>query len=198
MLENLHAGEEILQLVRNEIFKGDVAQAGHAFTAVYAHKARQHLWNLEARKLLSSGLRVAHADSQVQRQPRDVGEGVCGVHSKWHEHREDLVGEVAVQNFVVCFIERTPGDYLDACLRKSWLHTVVIHLGVTQLQFMGTCRNICEHITGCSTNVGGHRQTGHDAALETCDPHHKELVQVAGKDGQEVGSFEQRELLIFS
>ena len=66
------------------------------------------------------------------------------------------------------------------------------------LQLVGPRTHLGEHIGGCRADVGGNRQTGGDAALETGDSHHEELVEVAGEDGEEVGALEQGQRLVFT
>ena len=80
---------------------------------------------------------------------------MCGVYGQGHQHGEDLVREVAMQNLVICLVERIPGDNLDTGFGQGWLHTRVVHIRMAHLQFMGSSRNICEHICGGSANVGG-------------------------------------------
>ena len=55
------------------------------------HEARQHRRHLEAGELLLAGLRVAHPDREVEREPGDVGERMRGVDRERHQHREDLL-----------------------------------------------------------------------------------------------------------
>ena len=52
--------------------------------------------------------RVAHPDDEVERQVRDVGEGMARVHRQRREHREDLALEHLHQVPAIVVVERRP------------------------------------------------------------------------------------------
>ena len=95
VVEDLHAGEQVFEVVRDELLERQVAHG--VAVAGDVHEARQHRRHLEPRELLPPGPRVADADREVQRQPRDVREGVRGVDGERHQHREHLALEVLGQ-----------------------------------------------------------------------------------------------------
>ena len=51
-------------------------------------------------------------------------------------------------------------------------------LGVTYLQGVCRLRDVGEDVVRGATDVGRHRETGHDAALEARHTHHEEFVQI--------------------
>ncbi len=60
------------------------------------------------------------------------------------------------------------------------------------LQRMRVRRDVGQHVLRRAPHVGRHRESGDDAALQARDPHHEELVEVAGEDRQEVRPLEHR------
>ena len=60
VVEDLHAGEQVAEVVGDEVFERDEAQLVDALAPVDAHEARQHLRHLEAGELLlaRAGLRT--------------------------------------------------------------------------------------------------------------------------------------------
>ena len=114
VVEDLHAGEEVLEVVRDELLE---RQEPHGLAVVgELHEPGEHRRHLEARELLAAGARVADADREVEREPRDVGERVRRVDGERHEHGEDLRVEVVVQLGAVVVVDVGPRHDLDAGL----------------------------------------------------------------------------------
>src|SRR5712691_4430370 len=76
--DHLHAGEESLQVKRD-----DVLQRYVALPFDQGDEPRQHGRHLDARKALLVALRVADHDRQVEREMRDVRKGMARVDGKW-------------------------------------------------------------------------------------------------------------------
>ncbi|GAA3505923.1 hypothetical protein GCM10019016_130370 [Streptomyces prasinosporus] len=74
VLQHLHAREQLLQVRGDDVLDGDVA-AGRGL-----QETGQQRRHLHPGEVLVPGHRVAHHDGQVERQPRDVREGVRRVH----------------------------------------------------------------------------------------------------------------------
>ena len=197
VFENLHAGKEVAEVVGDEVFEGDESQMLDGFGAVNAHKSRQHRRHFEARELLLAGLRVAHANRQVDRQARDVGEWVRRIDGERHQHREDLVGEVGAQRLALPNAQGVPVDDLDSRVGQGRPNQVVKGAGVTVLQGVSGLRNVGEHVLGRAPHIGRHSQTGQDASLQAGDAHHEEFVEVVGEDSEKIGTFEHRQIGIF-
>ncbi len=191
VVEHLHAGEEVVEVVRDELLEREVAHR----VAVVRHldEAGQHRRHLEARELLAAGPGVADADREVQRQAGDVRERMRGVDRERHEHREDLRLEVLVQACALVGGQRVVGDDLDAGVGERGPTSVVQASAWRSCSAMRLGRDVGQHVGGCAPDVGRHGEARHDAALEAGDAHHEELVEVAGEDREEVGALQHRQ-----
>ncbi len=196
VLENLHAGEQLVEMIADEVFEGEEP---HAAAAVIGqlHEPGQYLRHLQAGELDLLGLGVTHAHREIERQARDVRKGVGRVDRERHEHREDLLGEDLVDTGAVGFAQVGPRFDVDARLVERGLDQIVEHGDVTALQLEGERVDVGEHVARRAPGVRRHGEAGHDAALQAGDPHHEELVEIAREDGQEVDTFEQRHRLVF-
>ena len=141
---------------------------------------------------------VAHHHGEVQRQPADVGERVRRVDRQRGEHREDLVAEVLAQPLALVVGRGRPSarsgcprsssrgrDVLDEARRRaagtrSWVRSVI--------------SSSCSRMV--SPSGAAHRQAGALPALQPGDPHHVELVEVAGEDRQELHPLQQRQRVV--
>ena len=189
--DDLHAGEELFEMVGDQILERDVAQQA-ARIIRKLHEAGQVLRHLEAGELDLVGLRIAHPDRQVEREARDVGERVRGIDRQGHQDRKDLGREDLVDPHPVFLVEIAPALDVDARLVERRLHQLLEHPGMPVLQFVRLLADVGEHVERSAAHVGRHRQPGRDAALEAGDADHEELVEIAGEDRQEVGALEQR------
>ena len=86
--EHLHAREQRVELRRDDLLEQHEALA--VGQRDEAGEQRRHLHPCEP---LVTARRVAHGDREVERQVRDVREGVRGVDRERGEHREDRVDE---------------------------------------------------------------------------------------------------------
>ena len=196
VLHDLHAGEEVAEVVRDEVFEGDVARVLDRLAGVDAHEARQHLRNLDAGELLAAGAAVPHAHREVEGEARDVGERMRRVDRERHEHREDLPREVAAQVLALALAELRPRHDPDAGLGEGRLHELLVDDRVPLLQLVRLPRDVAQHVERCATDIRRHGESGDDAALQAGDPHHEELVEVRGEDREEVRSLEHRDAWI--
>ena len=108
VLEHLHAGEEVVEVVGDEVLERDEPQQP-AVVIRQLHEPRQHRRHLEPGELLLARLRAAHPDREVERQSGDVGERMRRVDRERHQHREDLAGEDLVDAVPVGLVEVGPG-----------------------------------------------------------------------------------------
>ncbi len=132
VVEDLHSGEQVLEVIRDELLE---RQEAHRLAVVgELHEAGEHRRHLEARELLATRPRVADADGEVEREPRDVREWVCRVHCEGHQHGEDLGVEVVVQLASVVLVDVGPRHDLDAGLREGGPHQRGPGVRVPQLQ----------------------------------------------------------------
>ena len=64
------------------------------------------------------------------------------------------------------------------------------------LQHVRGLRDVGEHVERSASDVRRHGQSGQDATLQPGDPHHEELIQVAGEDGEEVRPLEHGQIRV--
>ena len=62
-----------------------------------------------------------------------------------------------------------------------------------QDEVAGAFQDRVVQVPGHHAGSARHRDTGGDASLEARHPHHEELIEVGGEDGQEFGAFQQRD-----
>jgi hypothetical protein len=190
VLDDLHAGEERAEVPGDEVLEReepvrpaarlDGDQPGH----VVGH--------LDAGEQLRPAIRVADHDGEVERQPGDVRERVRGVDRQRGEHREDLVAEVVAQPVPLGGVEVRPTHDLDALGRQRGGDLLQEAVGVPAHELGGPLGDHLQLLPGGEPVGAADRQAGLHAPLQAGDPHHVELVQVAGEDGQELGPLQQR------
>src|SRR5258708_3640454 len=84
--DHLHAWEQGLQVKRDDVFERDVA-----LTFDQRDEAREDGRHLDSREMLLLALWVADQNRQVQREMRDVREGMAGIDGQRRQHRKDLL-----------------------------------------------------------------------------------------------------------
>ena len=115
MLQDVHAGEEMVEVASDDLLQRDESGAGGLvrgleLAAGDGDQARQRRRDLEPGEVLLAGAGVAQQHGEVEGQARDVGEGVGGVDGQRGEHRVDLVAEVAGEPLGLDLIKVLPVD----------------------------------------------------------------------------------------
>jgi hypothetical protein len=189
--QDLHAGEELVQVGGDELLDGQEARA--AAVVLDGDEARHVVRHLDPGEQLGAAAgRVAQGDGQIQRTARDVGERVRGVDRERGQHREDLLAEVGAQPLALRRVQLGPADQLDALGRQLRADLLAEAGGVPGDQVGGALGDHFQLVAQRRTVAAAHRQAGLEPALEAGDPDHVELVQVAGEDGEELGPLQQR------
>jgi hypothetical protein len=109
---------------RVEVGGDDLLHGHERSRATRVEKPRQQRGDLDSGEAFDATFPIAHRHRQVQRQARDVGEGVGGVHRQLGENRKDLALEEIVEQLALSVIEVVPGDEMDVLLASagiSWL-----------------------------------------------------------------------------
>ena len=137
---------------------------------------------------------IADDDRQVERQIRHIGERVTRVDSERCEHREDPVAEPLRQLSLVVVVKLVPRRQLDSLLAKGWHDLVDENSLLLGHQVGDDVAHECK-LLGRKPPIGG--RSGDACCLlipKARDAHLKELVEVAGEDGEESNLLEQRHL----
>ena len=88
VVDDLHAGEERLQVQRDHVLQRHIA-----LSFDQRDQTRQHRRDFDPRESGLVALLVPHDHGEVQREMRDVWEWVRRVHCEWGEHRKDLLAK---------------------------------------------------------------------------------------------------------
>ncbi len=190
MLQHVHAGEQQVEVLGDDVLEWDEARVAHREEAVQRGR------HFDPGEQLGARLRVAHDHGEVQRQPRDVGERMGRVDGQGGEHRVDLVPEQRREFGAVLVVEFGPANQCDALGGQSWADLVAPALGLPAHEVMGVHQHRVVDLAWEQTAGRSHSDSCGDAALEACHPHHEELVEVGGEDRQELGAFQQRQVLV--
>jgi len=189
--QDLHAGEEFLEMGRDEVLEGKVAEPPGAVCGQLG-EPRQVRRHLDARELLAVALRVPHAHREVERESGDVREGVSRVHRERHKHGEYPGGEEFADSRPVVRAEFVPALDPDAGLVEGGPDMVAQYVRVTLLQLVRLLADVGQDIARSAPHIGRHRDAGGDPSFEAGDSHHEELIEVRCEDREEVHPLEQR------
>ena len=97
-----------------EVRGDDLLERNELGASRNAHETRQQGRHLDAREALLAGRRVAYDDGEVERQVRDVREGMRRIDREWRQHRKDARLELAGQLVTRRFVEVFPVAELNA------------------------------------------------------------------------------------
>ena len=195
VVEDLHAREEVFEVIRDDVFEGDVPRP--VAVARDLDEPGEHRRDLEPGEVLTPRAGVADADREVERQPRDVREGVRRVDRERHQDGEDLGLEVLVGVRLLLVGQGLPGEDVDAGLGERGLNVVHPRRSVADLEAVGLGGDVGEDLLRRPADVRRDGQAGDDPALEPGDADHEELVQVAREDGEEVRPLEHGQIPVF-
>ena len=189
--QDLHAREERVEVARDDPLER------HEDVLADLHEARQDLLrDLDARKGLGARHRIAQPHSERERQVRDVREGAPGADGERGQHREDLLGEDAVDRLELVALATGAVDDPDAVLGERGGQLVVPHVRVAGAELAGAFLDALERLARREAVDAARVDAGVDLVVQAGHPHHHELVQIGGVDGAELHALEQRRLLV--
>ena len=110
-----------------------------------------------------------------------------GIDSQRCEHGEHLAVEERLCGIAFGLCERGPAQQFDAVVAKRGHHLAVEDVGVLALHRMGTHPDVLEDLTRGQAAGCAHGDAGGYTTLESGHPHHEELIEIAGEDGEELG-----------
>ena len=113
------------------------------------------------------------------------------------EHGKDLVREHSGELASLGVAEFGPAHHLDAFVHQARKHLAVETLGVTLGQLLGVVKGGFVNFARQQAAGGTGGDSRGDAALKTGDAHHEELIEVAGEDGEELGTLQERVVSVF-
>ncbi|OPZ52057.1 MAG: hypothetical protein BWY91_02474 [bacterium ADurb.BinA028] len=199
VLAHLHAGEQLVEVDRDDVFQGDEpGPLGAVVIAGLEHPKEpgQHRRHLDPGEVLRTGLGVDQDDGEVERKTRDVGERVGRVDGQRGEHREDLLAEQPVQRRALGLVEVAPAHDADALFVQRRTDLVPEDPRVHPHEFLRRVLDPVEQLARLKPSGRADGEAGGDAALEPGDPDHEELVEVAGEDREELRPFDEGDGLV--
>ena len=191
-LEDLHAGEELVEVGGDELLDRQEARA--AAVVLHGHEARhvvRHLDPGEQLGLPPSGSRSATARFERPAR-RCTGTGAPGRPPAGSAPGRPARGSRSAA-------ARAPAASRSS-QRTSWMLSAA-SFGRTSSAKQAACRVTRSAVRSVIISswwrsgrpvAAAHRQAGLQPALEAGDPDHVELVEVAGEDGQELRPLQQR------
>ena len=114
VLDDLHAGEQDRELVLD-----DLLERHETVTVREREEAWEQRRHLDPREAAVPGAGVEHVHAQVQRQVRDVREGVRGVDGQRRQHREDALLEDLLDMLAIGLVELVPRQQLDTRIAQG-------------------------------------------------------------------------------
>ncbi len=186
-LEHLHAGEEALEVLADDVLER------HEPLVAERDEAAEDRRHLHPGEVLLAVLGVAHEHGEVQREAGDVGERVGRVDGKGRQHREDAVLEQPLARLLLVAVEVGPADELDALRVEQGDELLAEEPGVALHLVARLGPDAFEDVARHQSGGRPDGDIGSDPALEAGDADHEELVEVAGEDRGEAHPLEQRE-----
>ena len=195
-----HAREQGFQVRDDQVLHGDEAVAhvggivvGHV---VDGHETVQVSRNLHASEVGLAGSRVLHQHGEVDGTAGNVRERVGRIHGERRQNREHLLTVVARQALLFGGGELVPAQQHDLFLRQVGKNVIDHVVRVLVLQAVRLLADGAQLLPWAQSGGGRHGDAGVDAALQTCDANHEELVEVVREDRGEACAFDDRQIFV--
>ena len=189
MADDLHAGEEPVEV------PGDDVLQRHEPALTEGDEPGEDRGYLDPGELPRTGDRVLQQHGEVDAQPRDVRERVGRVDGKRREDGEDPVLEELGHLVPLVGVQFLPAQDLDAVPGKRRTHVVREHPGGLGDELAGAGEDRVVQFPRHEAGVARHGEAGCHAALQACDAHHEELVEVGGEDREEPRTLQEWDAL---
>ena len=186
-----HAREQRVQMGGDDLLEWDEALAvGHD------DETGQSRWDLDPGDPPLPRDRVLHLDHQVEREVRDVREGVTGVDRERGEHGVDLALEHLDQVLAVLVVEGGPAGEADAGLGQARHDLVQEDVVLAPDQLLDPGPDHGQLLAGSQPVHGAVAHAGCHLVLEGGDPYLVELVEQLGENGEELHPLQQGNAVI--
>ena len=189
VVEDLHAREEVVEVVRDELLERQVAHRvavrGETSTkrgSIGGTLSRANSW----RPVLALRMRMARFSDR----PEMYGNGWAGSTASGISTGKTCAWKYSYSRARSSSSSVVPRDDLDAGLGQRGPHLRGPGIRVPQLQGVRVGGDVGEHLLRRAADVRRNGEAGDDAALQPRDAHHEELVEVAREDREEVRPLE--------
>src|SRR5581483_511250 len=156
-------------------------------------EARQALRNLDARKPLLAGLRVADEDGEADREPRDVRERLSGADGEWGQHGIDVALVAALELDPLRRREVVDAGDLDAFGRERGAQLLRPDRRLPGLQLEHARPRLAECLERRATVRRARGHAGRRLLAHANDADGEELVEHLAEDRAEEDALEQRQ-----
>ena len=190
VLKNLHAGEELVEMRRDDVLQRDEALVANS------DESGQRRRNLDSREQLSAGDRILHDDGKIEREAADIGKRMRWIDGEGGQDREELSVEKGIHCPALWLGERFPPQQMNAGVAERGKNIVAKGVRMLALELMGALPDVLEDFSRSEPAGRPNCYPGGDPPLESGDPHHEELVEIACEDGEEFRPLEARKLLV--
>ena len=192
VVDDLHPGEERVQVGRDELLERDERRA-----LARLDEAGQHLLgHLDAGEGRHLRLRVAHEDRERQREVGDVGERAPETDRQRREDREDLAPEALVERVALLGADLVHPDDADAVLGQRRAHLVLRAARLALVEVEDALAQLVDDLRRRAPVGAGVVEPGVDLVVQPGDADGEELVEVGGEDGQELQALHQRHVVL--
>ncbi len=188
-LSHVHAGEQFVDEGHQRLLEWDEPVAAREGKQP-GHIGR-HLHPGESGGVV---LPVSDLDAYIEREVRDIGEGMAGIDRQWGDHREDQPLEHLMEIGVVATIERFPVAQLDPLHlegRRDLLQQQCLLAPDHPLQ---RSPNVGQQLLGRAAVEGQALDAGHHLAAESGHLDLEELVDPLAEEDQELDPLQQGDL----
>ena len=117
------------------------------------------------------------------------------IHREGSQHRENAFPEQGAHPVLLRSGQFVPREDLDALGPQLGPDLLLEQAGLLGDELGGAFQDRGVQLPRPGTGDGGHGHPGLDAAFQSCDSHHEELVEVVGEDRQELHALQQRDAL---
>ena len=184
--DHLHAGEQRLQVQRDHVLQRHIALALDE-----RDETREHRRDLDAGEALLVALGVADHDSEVQREVRDVREGMAWIDCQRGQHRKDLLAEDRMK-LAELFLGHLVGAHdHDPCLRQVRNELAVKDRDLSIDQLLNPSPDRSQLLERRHPIGRGGRDSRQHLFLETGHPNLEEVIEVLAEDRQEANPLQE-------
>ena len=190
-LQDLHAREELVQVVLDEFLQRRVAaRAGHLI------QARRDLGHLHAREQLLAFARSAQHHAQAHAHVADEREAVARIHGQRREDGEHVAMEPGARLGALGVRKLFPGEQLDAAFLHGGQQVAAQHIGLHAAHVLHALADRLHLLPGRERIRHGAGRAVLDLLAQRAHALHEELVEVVREDRQEAHALEQRHRVI--
>jgi len=187
--DHLHAWEQRLQVKGDDVLERDVA-----LTFDQRDEPREDGRHLDTREMLLLALWVADQNRQVQREMRDVWEGMAWVDGQRRQHREDLLPENRVQVAQLALGHLVGADKSNPRSGQGGRDLAIEQGDLALDKRLDPSPDRFQLIERRHAVRRRNSDRGQDLLFEPGHPNLEEVVEVLAEDGQELDPLEHREV----